>query len=61
MCVCVCRGVRRREEGAEEKKEEVDGEVGGDKTCLRESYITLKFSPELCIEINRRINDQISL
>ncbi len=46
---------------AEEKKEEVDGEVGEDKVCLRESYITLKFSPELCIEINRRINDQISL
>lgn len=43
------------------KKEEVDGEVGEDKTCLRESYITVKFSPEPCIEINRRINDQISL
>lgn len=47
------------EVGGEE--EEVDGGVGEDKTCLRESYITLKFSPELCIEINRRINDQISL
>ena len=51
---------QRREEG-EDEGGEAEEKVGEDKTCLRESYITLKFSPELSIEINRRINDQISL
>lgn len=38
-----------------------DADVGKDKKCLEESYITLEFSPEPCVKINRRINDQISL
>ena len=61
---CVRRGVGRWEEKcgggvqAVEKKRRRMEKSEKDKTCLREPYIKLKFSAELCIKINRRIIEQ---
>ena len=44
-----------------EGEEEAVEEVSTDKKRSEESYITFKSSPELRMEINSRINGQISL